>query len=140
MQHQYDTQSGMHLLALEKGEPVNETIERFCEEQGIASAEVSAVGAIKDPVLGYYDLDAREYLWKTFAGNFELSLLGNVSLKDGKHFLHAHPTISGRDLIAHMGHLKSGEVAVIMEVFIRPVEMPIERVFCKAISLPAWSF
>ncbi len=128
----------MYLLALSKGEQINETIEQFCEEQGIASAEVSAVGAIKDPVLGYYQLEKKEYAWHPFLGNFELTLLGNVTIKDGKHFLHAHPTISGPDLAAHMGHLKSGEVAVVMEVFIRPVARPIVRVMCEPVGVHAW--
>jgi hypothetical protein len=130
---------GTIIISLERGDLLRASIERVAAENGIGCAEISAVGAVEDPELGYYDLDDKAYMRRIFPGRWELLTCdGNITLKDGKPFLHAHPTIAGRDFRAFGGHLFDASVAVVVELFMRPHAAPLKRIMCDEIGLPRW--
>jgi len=138
MKTRYDDSNGLWGIDLERGEEINTSVERFCREAGIFAAEFRAIGAVERPTLGYYNLETRVYEWHEYLGIYEATMQGNVSVKDGAPFLHVHPVLSGPDLRAFLGHMKTGFVGVVIEGFLQPLEEPIERVFCPAIGLPRW--
>lgn len=130
--------SGLFKISLERGDEVNSCIERVAEEYDIHGATVRAIGAIENPELGYYRLRERTYIRDEFPGIWELSpLIGNISMKDGKPFLHAHVTIGGPDFIARCGHLFTGKTGVVVEVEMMPGE-PMIRLMCDDIGLHRW--
>ena len=67
--------------------------------------------------LGYYDLKAKKFITKKFAGSHELlSFIGNIN-EDG---LHAHVCMSDSGFRVHGGHLISAKISVFGEFFVLP--------------------
>ncbi|MBD3170768.1 MAG: DUF296 domain-containing protein [candidate division Zixibacteria bacterium] len=108
-----------YLLRLDKGEEVVSSVLNFVEDEGIGSAMVTAIGAVTDCVLGYFDRERKTYLNKNFNDIYELvSLNGNITFFDGKPVLHAHVCLGNPHFEIFGGHFFSGMVAVTAEIFI----------------------
>ena len=120
--------SGTHVLVLLEGEKLIESITDFCSSKKIAAATFTAIGALKEVELGFYDLAAREYHWKKIEAELELdSATGNVAILDGKPIVHAHATASDSGMQAFGGHLREATVGASCEVFLTPLQGKIER-------------
>lgn len=105
---------------LATGSDLVEELERFCAERDIRSAWVSVVGALSHAAYRYYDQEAKRYLDLYSDTHHELvSFVGNVSLLDGKPFLHAHASFADRDGVTVGGHLMAGCTVWVAEVTIR---------------------
>jgi predicted DNA-binding protein with PD1-like motif len=107
------------ILVLDRGEEIVGTVTGFLEDHDIKGGFVTGLGALVNHTVGYYDLQAKEYLKRTFEEVMELgNLTGSIGTVDGKPFLHAHVTVSGPELIAFTGHLVKGEVGVTAELLL----------------------
>lgn len=129
--------NGQHLLILKRGERIMDSILKACEEHQLEGGRINGIGALCRPELGFYDLKNKSYIRKEFAGDdYELlSLVGNISLKEGKPFAHIHVVLGDREFQTFGGHLFGAEVAVTAEVSIIPFgSMPI-REFHDSIGL-----
>ncbi len=127
------------IVSLERGDAVRASVEAVAKERGILGAAVTAIGAIENPELGFYRLDEKRYERKRFPGIWELvSLLGNVTAKDGEPFMHAHVAIGGPDFAVYGGHLFDATTGVVVELVIEPFDRPLERVLCEDIGLHRW--
>lgn len=122
----------MYVLRLIRGENVFSTIMHFCEQRRIEHAVFSAIGAVNDVTLGYYDLGAKQYGSRKYETEHEVaSMTGNVSLVEGKPFLHIHAVLSGiapgteNECIG--GHVFAATVAVTLEVYLTAFNEPISR-------------
>lgn len=94
---------------LPKGSDLLEALTGICHEQGIRLGGVRAIGAVSRARIGYYDQAARVYNFLELKQDLEiLALMGNVSLKDGKPFVHAHLTLGDAQGRAFGGHLAEG--------------------------------
>jgi predicted DNA-binding protein with PD1-like motif len=126
------------LLRLDYGKELVRQIEEFLEEKEIHAACISAIGAVRSAVIGYYDQEKKEYVRRELKEPLEiLSLSGNVSVKDSKPFCHLH-VLLGKDGEVYGGHLFSAEVFA-CEVFVLPLkgEAP-ERAFDEQTGLFLW--
>jgi hypothetical protein len=128
------------LVRLSKGMDLLEAIAAEFRKRSISKAAFSLVGAVESAVVGFYDLKAKEYRNRTFEGDYEISAcIGNVSLKDGEIFVHAHITLSGEDYVAFGGHLMPGTVIFAAELYGNPVPGdPPARQFDEATGLYLW--
>ncbi|MBO8179917.1 MAG: DNA-binding protein [Archaeoglobus sp.] len=125
-------------LRLDYGKDLVRQLEEFLTDREIHAAKVSAIGAVRNAVIGYYDQEKREYVKRELNEPMEIiSLLGNVSLKDGKPFCHIH-VLLGKNGEVYGGHLFSAEVFA-CEVFIQSLkgEAP-ERTFDEQTGLMLW--
>lgn len=130
---------GRWIVSLERGDMLRACIEGLASQQGIGCAELTAIGAVADPELGFYDLAAKRYDRRVFEGDWELvSLMGNITLKDDKPFLHAHVAIGGRDFTVRGGHLFDCRVAAVVEMFLTPMVPALRRLPCDDIGLHCW--
>ena len=94
---------------LKKGEDLLGALQQICSDQEIRLGDIRALGAVKTARIGYYDQDSREYLFVDLAKDMELlALIGNVSIRDGKPFVHAHVTFANSHGEAFGGHLAEG--------------------------------
>lgn len=130
-------QSGSnHLLILQRGEELFESLDAFAGEYKLTSAWLSGLGGAGGVTLGFYDLPAREYVWREFDQPLEIvSLTGNLSVVDGRPFWHIHGVFSGPDYQAVSGHVKSLTIGLTGELFITPLSAPITRRFDDETSL-----
>ena len=128
--------SNRYLIALSRGERVRETLTAFCVREGIAAGTFSALGALSDVRIAFYDLDSKEYLEDVLESDHEvLSCIGNIALVEGEPFIHAHVVLGDRDMSARGGHLVEAEVAVTLEVSLQPLPEAAVREYDEAIGL-----
>lgn len=131
--------NGLFVVSLKRGDDICTKLGELAEHEKIVGASVAAIGAIEDPELGFYKLERKEYIRKVFKGNWELvSFLGNISLKDGKPFLHAHVSISDNNFTVVGGHFFDARVAAVVEMFIIRTGT-LRRVNCEDIGLHCWN-
>ena len=115
------------LLRFDRGEAFPATLADWCASCGPCGAVIlCGVGMMKDAELGVFDGTA--YTRKTITGPSEvLSLQGNVSMLEGRPFVHVHAVLGGHDFSASGGHLFSGIVDVTLEVALCMIPSPLER-------------
>jgi len=115
MQHR-KTESG-YFLRFEKGEDIVATLSTFLENEKIGFGSLQGIGALDEAELGFFDTSRQIYLRREFAEDFEIaSLMGNVSLVDGKPFAHIHVALSDPEFRVVGGHLFYGRVSVTCEM------------------------
>jgi uncharacterized protein len=79
-------------LVLETGDEVMSSLQSFVERQSITAAQFTAIGALRDAVLKYFDWQKRDYLLIPVQEQVEVaSLIGDVAESpSGKPALHVH--------------------------------------------------
>ena len=126
-------------MTLAKGENINKTFESFAEVKGIGCAWLNGIGALENPEIGYYSLEDKSYNRKTFKGEFELtSLIGNISLKEGKPFSHTHITFSDTEFRVFGGHLFNANITAAGEFIMQFGSDELNREMNSGIGLPLW--
>lgn len=119
---------GGYLIRVARGAPVTESLVAALTDLGVEGGSISAIGALEQVELGYFDRDAQTYLHETVDGVYELlSLLGNIAMVDGKPFVHAHVTLGDRNMRVTGGHFFDGVVAVTLEAVVRDFGKAVHR-------------
>ena len=105
---------------LATGSDLVEELERFCAESDIRAAWISVLGAVSHAEYRYFDQEQKKYLDLASDTHHEIvSFIGNISILDGKPFLHAHASFADRDGVTVGGHLMRGCSVWVAEVTIR---------------------
>ena len=126
-------------MTLAKGDDINKTFESFAKFKGIGCAWLNGIGAIENPEIGYYSLEDKSYHRKLFEGEYELtSLIGNITLKEGKPFSHTHITFSDTEYRVFGGHLFNAKITAAGEFIIQLGSEDINREMNSGIGLPLW--
>ena len=126
------------VIRMERGEELLTMLTDFCTRRGIQSGVFTGIGAVERVQIGYYDLGKKEYFFRKETGVFEVaSMQGNVALVEGKPFIHAHAVLSRCDesLECIGAHIKEAFVAVTLEVFLTPLDVPLSRKLNEEIGL-----
>lgn len=107
-----------YALVLETGDEAVNCIEGFARNNAISAAQLTAIGAFSDVVLGFFDWDTKEYRKIPLQEQVEVvSFLGDVALgPDGKPSLHPHVVVSRANGMAMGGHLLEAHVRPTLEV------------------------
>lgn len=126
-------------VSLARGEDLLDGLNRAVAELGLRAATVQVIGGLEEATLGYFDQDVGEYLTFT-TGHVEIaSGLGNVSLRDGKPFIHLHLVLSEADGTAKGGHAMEGCRAFVVEACFRALHgPPPEREAMPGLTLKVW--
>ena len=126
-------------MTLAKGDNINKTFESFAEVKGVGCAWLNGIGALENPEIGYYSLEDKSYYRKTFKGEYELtSLIGNITLKEGKPFSHTHITFSDTEFRVFGGHLFNANITAAGEFIMQFGSDEINREMNAEIDLPLW--
>ena len=126
-------------MTLAKGDFINQTFEAFAETKGIGCAWMNGIGAFENPEIGYYSIKNKTYHRKQFKGEFELtSLIGDITMKEGKPFAHTHITFSDTDYKVYGGHLFDAKITAAGEFLIQLGTEDITREMNNSIGLPLW--
>lgn len=123
------------------GKDLVASLEDFAVRNKIEMAVFSIIGAVSSVTLGYYDQKKKEYV--SFQKNAPLeiaSCTGNISLKDGKPFVHAHAVLSDYEGKTIGGHLFPESPVFAGEFYIQEVTgMPFSRKHDPETGLMLWS-
>ncbi|OGH00991.1 MAG: hypothetical protein A2600_00985 [Candidatus Lambdaproteobacteria bacterium RIFOXYD1_FULL_56_27] len=126
-------------VSLEPGEAVQGSLVALATELGLGAAWVQGIGVIDRLELGFYQRETRDYKTQRFDGDFEvLTLVGNLSTKEGAPFLHLHGSFSGPDFLVRGGHFLGGQVSVSAEFVLQPSSLPIQRKYSPQSNLFLW--
>lgn len=135
MQYQKLT-ANKYIVRVLKDEELMSSLLQFFGEVKATSATFSAIGAVKNPVIAYYNLQTKEYEKKTMEEFFELvSLTGNLGEFDGKPVLHIHLVIADKEHKAFGGHLFEAPVSATAEVVVETFDIPLVRKFNEETGL-----
>ena len=100
-----------YAVSLDNHVEIMEALAAFCKENEIYAGSVSGIGAISEATFRFLDPVTKKYVDKTFSEQMEITcLIGNISQKDGKPYLHVHVTAGRRDYTCVGGHLLSARV------------------------------
>jgi len=129
-------------LEIKHGDDLHGAITGYCLKNKIKAGLILAVGALKNAKVSFYDQAKKKYLAETFNRPLEiLSCLGNVSLKDGQPFVHAHLTVSDKSGRVFGGHLEKGSIVFACECAILETSGELlNRKFDKLTALNLWDF
>lgn len=102
-----------------KGSDLYEAITTIAVQEDIRVGKLIAIGAVSEAVIGFYDQNKNEYIKIILPSEHEILLCsGNISLKDGKPFVHAHITLSDKEGKVFGGHLMIGTKVFACELII----------------------
>lgn len=92
----------------ETGDDILERLTQLVLQQQVSAGSFTALGAVERATVGYFTGNGN-YSSISLQGPLEiLSCVGNVSLKEGSPFVHAHITLSDKEGRAYGGHLMPG--------------------------------
>jgi len=116
-----------------------QAITELARSKGIETGSFTAIGALKNARLGYYDQKNHEYLEIKIDAPCELaSCTGNISLKDGEPFAHIHVVLADEAGNTKAGHLLEG-IVFAAEVDLRQLTGPkFERKHDEVTGLSLW--
>ena len=125
-------------VALARGEDLLEGLNRAVEALGVEAATLQVIGGLEEATVGYFDPKTKQYL-PTSTGHVEISSgLGNVSIRDGKPFIHLHMVLSGPEGTSG-GHAMEGCRAFVVEAYVRKLDgLPPVREEQPGIGLKIW--
>jgi uncharacterized protein len=124
------------VLCLAVGEEIVSCVLEAAKAYHIASGTISGIGAVRSAEIGLFDPTEKVYHKTTLQQSLEIvSLSGNLSTKDGEHYIHMHIVLGDIHGRAFGGHLTSGVVGATAELFLQVYPDAIERAFSDEIGL-----
>lgn len=115
-----------------------EEILRIARREKIRTARVEAIGRVNKLKLAFFNDGTKAYEEHDYEESLEVAvMLGNITLKDGRPFLHLHGTFGRKDMTVIGGHVVSATVLPILELVITLTKNKALRRFDDEIGLNA---
>ena len=131
----------LYMGKLSYGADLLQELTDICQKEQIQLGRVRAIGAVRRARLAYYDQEIHEYQFFVIDQPLEITdLTGNVSLKDGAPFVHAHITLADKQGRTYGGHLAPGTEVFACEVILETLDGPaFERALDQQTGLSLWA-
>ncbi len=131
----------MYIGRLSHGGDLLKELTDLCMKENITLGRLEGLGAVQKARIGYYNQVAREYQYLNYDRPLEITkLIGNISTKDKKPFVHAHITLSDEKGNAFGGHLAPGTIIFACEIILQAFDGPnLSRSYDEATGLPLWN-
>ncbi len=130
-----------YIIGLSDGELIFNSLQKFFKEENIKSGFFWAIGGIRNPEIGVFDLAENRFKKRSIKGIYEVVLLhGNASINPDKTDpeIHAHISIALKDFSIAGGHLFESEVAVALEMIFLPTKNPIVKEYNPMYRVMLW--
>ena len=99
------------LVRAEHDADIIDFVTEVAKENGVMTATFTAIGALKYAKLGFYHQKRHEYVEMLLSAPQEIaSCVGNISIKEGKPFVHAHAVLADSEGNTKAGHLLEGKI------------------------------
>lgn len=116
------------VLRLDRNEEICQSLLALAETEDIQVAEITGLGAVSDLSTGVYDVMNKCYHVNDFSGMYEVvSLMGTITRKDGRPYLHAHIGAGDEKGRVVGGHLNSATVSAVVEIVINLIPGEVGR-------------
>lgn len=127
------------LVRVPKGEELVAYVDRLINEQGIAQGFISGIGAVAEAVIGFFDQETHGYRELELTGGLEIvSLLGNISRREGRCHAHLHVGLADHSGAMYGGHLGRAVVFLTELVVVEFTGRELERLPDDATGLVCW--
>jgi predicted DNA-binding protein with PD1-like motif len=121
-------QGPVWVVSLEPGESVGDGLLEVARQHEWMAAAVWGIGALRDPLIGYYIVEEKRYIQMQLSGDWELvACHGNLSTREGEPFWHLHVVLSDREGQTRGGHLFEARVGGAGEFVVLPLPHPMVR-------------
>lgn len=116
------------IFVLERGVKIVDSLVKMTEATKIKSASLFGMAGFDDPVLGFFDIEQKSFIYKKFEGFYEVgSLVGNITTLNGEIIIHLHAVLGLKDYSAITGHLQDATISVTAEISVIPHMNSINR-------------
>jgi predicted DNA-binding protein with PD1-like motif len=106
-------------LIFDKEDKFIKELTSFAQKKELGASHFTAIGAFRRVMLGYFDRQTKKYKEIPIEEQVEvLSLVGDITLKDGTSQVHAHVVVGKSDGTAHGGHILEARVWPTLEVIL----------------------
>lgn len=139
--HKFIQDGDKYIISIDNHQEIMSALAAFCQEQGILAGEVHGIGAVNKATLRFLNPVTKKYVDKTFEEQMEASsLVGNISEKDGKVYLHVHANFGRADYTVVGGHLLSATLNGACELVVTRFHCKIDRQFDDETGLNLYKF
>jgi uncharacterized protein len=108
-----------YAVVLDTDDEVIGELGKFVREQEVEAAAITAIGAFRRAVLGYFQWETKQYKKIPVDEQVEvLSLIGDVAVADQGPTLHLHTVLGKADGSVVVGHLIEARVRPTLEVIL----------------------
>ena len=125
------------VTVLSTGDEVLACLRSVAARERLTGAQISAIGAFSDAVLGYFDWETKAYERIEVSEQVEVvSMLGDIGVsEEGDPALHVHLVLGRRDGNTVGGHLLEAHVRPTLEIVIEESPTHLRRVKDDATGL-----
>jgi predicted DNA-binding protein with PD1-like motif len=118
-----------YVLVLLQGDQVQAAILAFAKDQHVVSAHFSAIGAVRDPEVAWFDESRKQYKAMSLHEQMEvLTLSGDIALGvAGQPVVHTHLVLARSDGEAWGGHLIEATVSPTIELYVTTYPEPLHK-------------
>jgi uncharacterized protein len=117
-------------VVLATEDEVMSSLSAFASEHRLTATQFTAIGALSRVIVAFFDWSTRQYRNIPIDEQVEvLSLLGDITLDQGKPKVHAHIVLGKADASAHGGHLVEAIVRPTMEIILTETPKHLRRRF-----------
>lgn len=127
-----------YAVALETGDEVMACLERFAAAEKVSAAQMTAIGALSDATLMYFDWEKKDYRSIPVSEQVEVaSLIGDIAEgPNGNPSIHVHLVVGRRDGTAMAGHLAEARVRPTLELIVTESPVHLRKVKDAESGLP----
>jgi uncharacterized protein len=114
-----DGSERIYTVVFQTGDDPIQGLKNLTRDEGLGGSSITAIGAFRRAVLGFFDFDRKDYQRIPVEEQCEVvSLLGNIAEAPDGPGLHLHAVLGKRDGQAVAGHLLEAEVHPTLEVMV----------------------
>lgn len=127
-----------YAVVLETGDEVMACLERFAAAEKVSAAQMTAIGALSDATLMYFDWEKKDYRSIPVSEQVEVaSLIGDIAEgPNGNPSIHVHLVVGRRDGTAMAGHLAEARVRPTLELIVTESPVHLRKVKDAESGLP----
>lgn len=126
---------------IDKGEEILECIKKIALKEDIKLANINALGATNNFVVGVFKTDEKKYYSNEFKGDFEIvSLTGTINTMNDEFYTHIHMSAGNDKGQVFGGHLNKAIVSATCEMIINIIDGRVDRYFDEDIGLNLFKF
>lgn len=128
-------------VRFDPGEEIVENLQALCEELDIKAGSLTAIGALGEATIGFFNPANKKYKKKELNGDFEItSMVGNISRMKEEVYLHIHITLGDENFKVLGGHFDRGVVSATCEMVINVDNGVINRIQGQKYNLNIFDF
>ena len=126
---------------IDKGEEILSEIKNIAETEKIKLANINALGATNDFVVGVFKTSEKKSYSNEFKGDFEIvSLTGTINTMNGEFYSHIHFSAGNDKGEVFGGHLNKAVVSATCEMIINIIDGNVDRIHDEEIGLNLFKF